>query len=243
MAFDLLTAEQEAIQSLSDLIAQAKRCQALHERARMTLPEPLKRMLGLSTNGSGKVAVANVSPPERPPLPIGAGSDWVSIPATAAYPQSLILAFLRNADAPVPVAHLIASAQAIQPDIRKGSIHNIGTRLERNELITRSKEGWELLTPEEAPILDQELIWAPAKILTMQELAAHRREAVLHLLKTFRTGLQTSQLIEVLQNCPWVHAPVSKELVQDDVELLSKAPAKIKRRGASKKWEVIAEKN
>jgi len=106
----------------------------------------------------------------------------------------------------------------------------------------RSKAGWSLLSPESAPILHDGYIWGPPEIFTTQELAVHRREAILHLLRFYRAGLQTSQIIELLQKCAWVHAPVNKELVQDDVQLLSKAE-KIRRRGNSRKWELARRKS
>jgi hypothetical protein len=240
MEYDLLTAEQEAIRSLMDLFEQAKKCQQLHERARMTLPEPLKRMLGMSTNGTKK-AVVSIPPPERPPLPIGAESDWVSIPVASAFPTSIALALLRDGEGPVPARDVVAGVLAIRPDVPRGSVNNIGTRLD-GTVIARSKKGWELINPETAPILSDGMIWGAPAIFSKTELAVHRKEAVLHLIRTVRAGLQTSQIIEHLQNCPWVHAPISKELVQDDVEYWFKE-GKIKRSGNSKKWIVKPERD
>jgi hypothetical protein len=240
MEYDLLTAEQEATRSLMELFEQAKKCQQLHERAQMTLPEPLKRMLGMSTNGTKK-AVMSIPPPERPPLPIGADSDWVCIKAEDAYPTSVALAFLREVGGPVAAKDVVSGVIQILPEVRPGSISNLGTRLDGKE-INRSKDGWELINPDTAPILSDGIIWALPAMFSMQELAVHRREAVLHLIRTVRAGLQTSQIIEHLQNCSWVHAPVSKELVQDDVEYWFKK-GKIKRSGNSKKWVVKPERD
>jgi hypothetical protein len=240
MNFDLLTAEHEAAQSLSDLITQAKRCRDLHERARMALPEPLKRMLGINTNGSKK-PVVSIPPPERPSLPVGADSDWVCIKASDAYPTSVALAVLRGSDGPMMAKDVVSAVTDILPNVRRGSINNVGTRLHGKE-IKRSKEGWELIHPETAPILQDGMIWGSPTVFGKQELAVHRREAVLHLIRTVPAGLQTSQIIDHLKNCAWVHAPISKELVQDDVEYWF-AENKIKRSGNSKKWVVRPERN
>jgi hypothetical protein len=199
----------------------------------MTLPEPLKRMLGLSSNGNKKI-VATVPPPQRPPAPAEAKSDWICIDAKDAYPTNLALAVLRRNDKPTKAKEVVAGVTSIRPDVRRGSVNNLGTRLDK-KAISRTKAGWTLINPETAPILENGLIWGPPAIFNKQELAAHRREAVLHLIQTFRTGLLTSQIIEQLENCPWVHAPLSKELVQDDVEFWFEA-GRIKRSGNSKKW-------
>lgn len=239
MNFDLLTAEQEAAQSLIDLIEQAKKCQRLYERAQMPAPEALKRLLGANGNGH-KQTVANIPAPDRPTAPREAESDWVSIDVQSAFPNSIVLAILRNAGGPLTVRQVVAAVESIRPDTSAGTIANIGTKLD-GDVITRSKDGWELIYPDAAPILHAGLIWGPPDTFNKYELAAHRRDAILHILSTVRGGLMTSQLIEFLQNSPWVHAPVNKELVQDDVELLSK-DGKIRRRGASKKWELAPEK-
>jgi hypothetical protein len=237
MDFDSLAAEQEAAQSFVELVAQAKRCQQLYERANMTLPESVKRFFSLHTNG--KKLVASVPPPERPPLPSEAEANWVSIRIEDAYPQNVALALLRSAGGTLAVKDLIEEFEARLENVNRGTVYNVGPRLDTAGIITRSDGVWELIKPENAPILHENLIWAPASVFNKQELAAHRRDAIIHVLRTFRAGLQTSQIIEVLQNCPWVHAPVNKELVQDDVQILSKAPAKIKRRGNTKKWGLV----
>ena len=73
-----------------------------------------------------------------------------------------------------------------------------------------------------------------------QELAAHRRVGVLHLLRLHPAGLQTTQILEQLRNCAWLHAPVNKELIQADMEFLE-GQKKVRRRGNSKKWELVPE--
>lgn len=238
MNYDLITAESEASKALVELIEQAKKCVQLHERARMTLPEPLKRMLGISTNGNKK-AVVSVPPPERPQIPIGAESDWVCIKAKDASPTSVALALLRTGT--LAAKDIVAGVKDILPDVSPGSIYNIGSRLDK-KVLNKSEDGWELINPEMAPILQDGMIWAPAAIFSKQELAAHRREAVFHLIRTNHSGLQTSQIIDQVKNCSWVHAPISKELVQDDVEYWVRE-GKIKRSGNTKKWVVKPERD
>jgi hypothetical protein len=71
----------------------------------------------------------------------------------------------------------------------------------------------------------------------MYELAAHRRDAILHILQHFEMGLEVVQLVEQLTNCSWVIAPVNKDLLKADVQVLE-SEGKIRRRGNTRKWEI-----
>ena len=76
----------------------------------------------------------------------------------------------------------------------------------------------------------------PREIFQKSEIAGHRRDAILHVLSNFDSGLQTRQLVEQLGRCSWVHAPVNKDLIKTDLEMLAEL-GKVRRRGNSKKWE------
>jgi hypothetical protein len=236
MEYDLFTAELEAIQSLNKLVEQARECRQLHERANMPVPELLRRMFAMNGQGDRKV-VALIRPPETPPRPREADSDWISISVKDAYATSMVLALLRDADGPIPPKAILAQVHEIRADIPSGTIYNLGARLDGTS-IKRSDEGWELLTPTTAPILQGDLVWGASDFFSKQELAAHRRDAILHVLGIYPTGQQISQLIEMLKNCAWLKAPVNKELVQDDIEILRK-DGKVKRRGNTRKWELV----
>lgn len=241
MNHDLFDAELEAIQSLQNLIEVAKECRRLHERANMPIPEPLRRLFAMNGQGD-RTGVALIKPPETPPRPRRAESNWIHIHVKDAYATTLAIALLRDRDAPMRPKDVVNSVQMIRPEISRGSIYNLGKRLD-GAMIKRVPEGWILLNHDNAPIIQGDLVWGHPEMFTPHELAAHRRDAILHILGIYPSGQQTSQLIDLLQNCSWLQAPVNKELVQDDVELLSK-DGKIKRRGASKKWELVkSEKN
>jgi hypothetical protein len=66
-------------------------------------------------------------------------------------------------------------------------------------------------------------------------MAAHRREAILHILQTFRSGLQTVQIVERLREFAWVKAPVNKDLLKGDMDVLV-GEGKVRHSGNSKKW-------
>ena len=238
MSPDLFNAEQEALRSLMDWLEQAKKCQALYERAHMKLPEPLKRVLGMESS-SEKPSGSHIEPPDRPPMPPEAESDWIWISQEYATVTSVVLAVLRAAKAPLRAKDVSERVVAILPAVPYGTVANVGSRLNDKE-IQRTEDGWKLLHPENAGVIYQGNFWGPPAIFDKFELAAHRRNAILHLLRHFRTGLQTVQILGELQKCnSWVRAPINKDLLKEDMEFLQDK-GKVRRRGNSKKWEVVA---
>jgi len=237
MSHNQLEAEQEATSSLMELLEQAKKCRRLYERAHMALPEPLKRVLGMNGAGSHSIAPRFTPAPEQPSRPPEADSDWICIHVKDATPTSIALAILRTAKEPVRAKDIVSAVQEMLPDVRSGSIANIGSRL-HGTLIRRTDDGWTLEKAESAGVIVDGFLWGPPGIFGKQEMAAHRRDAILHILQFFPTGLQTSQIIEELKkSSSWVRAPINKELVQDDMEILDEEK-QVRRRGNSKKWEL-----
>jgi len=171
-------------------------------------------------------------------MPNGAKSDWVWISQESATPTNILLALLRASKAPIRAREVIAQVHEIQPAVLRGSINNIGSRL-GGKTIGRTKDGWRLINPDAAGIIHAGYLWGPREILFKTELAAHRREAILHVLGFFQSGLQLRQILEQLKRCPWVRAPLSKDLLKADLELLNEAK-KIRKRGKSGKWEIVS---
>jgi hypothetical protein len=244
MSSDRIDAERQAITSLMELYEQADKCRKLYERAELTLPEALQRFLGMSEQAAKQSVnrpmgnTVKIPEPAKKDGPDGANSDWVSIDAASASATAIALAVLRGAGAAVRPKDLFQRVTDVLPGVPSGTLANIGTRL-GGDVIARGEDGWRLSKPEMAGILYAGRLWAPLSILTKQELAAHRREAIFHVLKHFPTGLQTVQLVEQLQNCEWVHAPVNKDLLKADMEALAQ-DGKVRRRGNSKKWEITS---
>lgn len=238
MSTDQINAEQQAIQSLMRLLEHAKECEGLYVRARMSLPEPLKRLLAVNGTGNAVAGPPAIPAPQKPPMPPGAKSDWIYIQEKDATPTSIALAILHGSKEPIRAKEIIVKVTAILPNVLRGSINNIGSRLAESGLIYRTREGWTLAKIESAGILYEGNLWGPRDIFQKSELAAHRRDAILHVLSNFDSGLQTRQLVEQLGRCSWVHAPVNKDLLKADLEILSRL-GKVRRRGNSKKWEVI----
>jgi hypothetical protein len=228
---------KEAANSVVELIEQAERCKRLHERHGLALPEILKRILSVNGAGNHLIAPRFTPAPEYKARPAEAQPDWICIRLEDATPTSIALAHLRAAKGPVRAKDIVAAVQSVLSNVPSGSIANIGSRLD-GKLIKRNDNGWTLNKPENAGVISDGLLWGRVEIFGKHEMAAHRRDAILHVLQFFPSGLQTSQIIEELKKCSsWVRATVNKELVQDDMEILS-ADGKVKRRGASKKWEL-----
>jgi hypothetical protein len=238
--WDKLDAEREALKSLMDLYDQAKKSQQLHEAAGMSLPEPIKRFLGINyqaTGSSPAKEAASVSPPSYH-APQGASENWFSIQASEATVSSVALAILRQSGVMRP-RDLNEAVLDILPSATAGSVANMGVRLQ-GKVIDRAEDGWKLVDNSMAGIINNGRLWGPITIFSTQDIAEHRRESILHILKGYSTGLQTVQIVDQLRKCSWVHAPVNKDLLKVDMEVLQ-AKSKVRRRGNSKKWEIVRE--
>jgi hypothetical protein len=208
----------------------------------MSLPEPLKRLLAVNGAGNAVSGPPAIPAPQKPPMPPGAKSDWVYIQEKDATATSIALAILNGSKEPIRAKEIIEKVTAILPNVLRGSINNIGSRLAESRLIDRTEEGWTLAKPESAGIIHEGNLWGPREIFQKSELAAHRRDAIIHVLSNFDSGLQVRQLVEQLSRCSWVHAPVNKDLVKVDLEILAEL-GKVRRRGNSKKWEGVREES
>ncbi len=240
MSDDLFSAELEATRSLMELYEQAKKCQALFERAHMALPEPLRRVLGINGIAEKSAGPSNIAPPEKPPMPLDAGPDWLWIKGSDASPASLVLAVLRAAKAPLKPKDVIHRVTATLPEVPNGSVYNVGPRLEKQGSIRRTDEGWELIKPEVAGLIYRGNFWGPPSAFGKPELAAQRRTALLHILSFHPSGLQVVQILQQLKRCPWVIAPVNKDLVKEDIGVLAE-DGKVKKRGNTRNWEIVRE--
>jgi len=238
---DLFNAELEASRSLVDLIEQAKKCQALYERANMALPEPLRRVLGMNGAGGANTAPSNIAPPEKPSMPSDALPDWIWIPVTDAMAMSVVTAILRTAKGPLRPKEIIERVTQVAPEIPAGTIYNVGVRLEKKGVIRRNDSGWELVDVENAGVIHKGFLWGSPGIFEKQELASQRRAALLYILGFHPTGLQIVQIVQQLKRCPWVVAPINKDLLKEDIAVLFKA-GKIRRRGNTRNWELTKEK-
>lgn len=227
------------MQSLLALVEDARRCRDLFVAAGMAIPEPLGRFLGEEPAGAptGPARPTLRVPPPEPPLspPDEALPDWIWIHVEDATSTPLVLAILRKAGDAVRPKDIISQLHEMRPELKAGTVPNIGTRL-AGSLIARDKQGWWLVDPEKAPMIKGDYLWGPATVFGKYELAAHRRRAICHLLGLNEGGLQVMQIVKMLHNgCDWLKAPLTKDLVKADMADLAERGL-VKRTGHSKKW-------
>jgi hypothetical protein len=233
-------ATAQAYQKFAQVLEDLEATKHLFESAGEPLPEQLKQFFGVHrNNGRMTQALVTISPPRRASHPAEVGSDWISVEVKEATATSLVLAVLRIANGPLANKDVVQQVTDINPHVPRGSINNIGTRLGRT-LIHRTEEGWRLLDSKKAAIICDGYLWGPKDIFDKTEIAAHRREAILQILRAFPSGLQTVQIVDQLRAVPWVHAPASKDLVKADMELLE-GNEKVRKISNSRKWCLSSE--
>lgn len=228
-------ATAQAYQKFAQVLEDLEATKLLFESAGEPLPEQLKEFFGVRHSG-GKIhqPLMTIQQPRRASRPEEVGDEWISVEVKEVTATGLVLAVLRQASAPLPAKEVVELVTKINPHIPRGSINNIGTRLART-LIHRTDEGWRLLDPNKAGIICDGYLWGPKDIFDKPEIAAHRREAILQILRAFSSGLQTVQIVDQLRGTPWVHAPASKDLVKADMELLERN-GKVRKISNSRKW-------
>ena len=232
---DKFQLDLEAQQSLTKLYEQAQVTRDLFRRAGQAMPERLRLFLGMNSNGTQESS--NVKSPPRPRAPKEANEDWIFVPVKDAMAQSVMLGILKDNPRPMKPKEIIEAFRRFDPDINVNVVYNMGPRL-KGKSIETSDDGWVLVKRDEAPIIVGDYIWGLPKFLALQDIAEHRRNGILHILKFFDTGLELLQITEQLRKAPWIKATVNKDLVKADISELLKAD-KIRRRGNTKKYELV----
>lgn len=235
-----LKAELEASKSLVDLLELADRTRQLYQSARLPLPDALRRLLG-SNNTQHDGYSATLAQSAVPPNPPEAEHDWAWVPLSESAPVTLIKALLRRNDG-LRSKELYEQIAALEIEASLGTVSNAAVRLESHGIIVRDvdSQAWKLVKPEMAGVIGDGYVWGPPDSFTMQELAAHRRQAILQLLGANHGGLQLVQLTEELRKLGWVRAPINKDLLKGDMDwLLGKH--KVRRIGNSRKWGLALE--
>ena len=209
----------------------------------MPLPPMLRRLLG-DTNESEndseddhdrtpRMVIPPLKPTSRPP---GAAEDWIWIPADALSDTGVVLAVLRKHAKPINTQDLVAEIRKVKPDAVTGTIYNILARV-KDELLDETGEGWKLRRPENAPLFHGDAAWGPKEAFVKSDLAAHRREVILHILRANQGGLLQMQIVRQLESPDMCRAPVNKDLIKADMEVLRERGL-VRRIGNSRLWAV-----
>jgi hypothetical protein len=238
MDSEYIQAIKDAGKALEGFLEAAQALRETFARANMQLPD-FQKIFG---NGTREVVTSvQIAPPERPTPPVGAEADWIAIDRDKAQASHILLAVLHDAGGFMRAKEVVAAVNAIAPEVRRVSIHNAANRLD-GKSIERTREGWKLIGGAKSGIIANDLYWTPIEICTVHEKAAHRRDAILHILGQFTSGLQPLQLLEQLGNCSsWMKAPVNKDLLKEDINILKEAGL-IRRRGNTTKLELAEPK-
>jgi hypothetical protein len=236
---DDITRVTAAYRALTKLLDDAQECRALFEDARVAVPEVLARLLsaGAGSNGSRK---STIPKPPSPSRPSGAAASWIWVPLKEASVVTVVRCVLQGAGQPLSRKEVRRQVARYKSDAADGSIDNIGTRLNGTHIL-REDGTWRAANPSEPPILHEDHAWGPIDAFEMTDVAYHRREALVHVLKVQPDGLQPMQLVRTLEQCEWLHTPINKDLIKLDLEVLTGAGRVKKGGGTTGKYRAAEE--
>ncbi|WP_146140689.1 hypothetical protein [Haliangium sp. UPWRP_2] len=245
---DNLPKERAALDALNKLLDDAEVCKRLWEEAGMPLPRPLTALFVSKAAHDDSEAPALPLPlmeiprPKRPrPLPRGVTHEWIYVPINEAHEASLVRAMLSSTVAHSIAELIMAVSDYGRADVNKGSIANIGSRLNREGVITYTETGWKLREGQNTLEISGDHLWGPLKAFHAQEVAAYRRMSIMHILRSFSGGLQIAQISEALHSyCSWFNTsiPHGQFLIKTDMKTL--ADKKLVRKiGGSHKWGLV----
>lgn len=230
----------KAYGALAKLMEDANQVRILLEEAGEDPREHLANLLDDDDESAGaNGARAIITPPLDPQRPEWAEPTWIWVPMDAMAPMGMVLALLQKSGGPLTQRALIDEMTRLGFEVNGGSVANIGTKLDSQNKITRTEDGWALRGAQATPLLDgREHAWGPAEVFTRQEVAAHRRLLVLHILRAHPSGLLQSQILSIMEGCEWVHAPFNKDLIKGDIEAMADE-RRVRRVGPTAKWEAV----
>lgn len=232
---DTFQTEIEAYQALSALMAKAAETRDLFAAADLPIPAPLARLLNEQASPETRPDVGVLRHRRKPTPPVDAEPGWIWVSAKDMQVSGLVHALLKEAGRPVMPRHLIDRLSRINPKVPSGSVYNVGPK---SKEIIRSDDGWSIKDPLAVPTLHGDKCWGPPEVFLKQELAAHRRQLILDILKSFNNGLQVMQIVDQLDQSGECRAPFSKDLVKTDVLRLLDED-RIKRHGRTRKYVAV----
>lgn len=208
----------------------------LFAEAGVPLPSRLAQFLG--HDGIAPDTRIIIPPPSTPRRPAHGEPAWIWVPITDLLAKNLVLGVLRSSDVPMTPKKVIDEARRLGASVKNdGSVMNLGKPLFEDGTIARTEDGWVLKKDRRAPLISDGFAWGPLDIFTVQEVAAHRRQLILHILRLSPSGLQQAQLVSNLEACDWRNGvPVGKDLIKLDIDALAK-DNRVRRVGATSKWE------
>ncbi len=236
MKEDLIQKQIEAAVRFANWMKEAVEIRRLYTSSGIAPPQQLGDFLGeKAQNGAAKLEMKMQFPPlESPARPSDVPEGWLWIPLKEAAPATLTLMLLRDRTF-AGTKDLIEEVVRLCPVVNPGSVYNILARFKT--LIRKSDAGLSIIDPSKAPVRSDGAVWWVKDNFSTHELAAHRRIVIQHILKLYPGGLQNMQLLEQLVASDLCRAPISKDLLKIDMEVMC-ADGKVKRISNSKKWVI-----
>jgi hypothetical protein len=238
MPVDRLELEEQAHAAFVQFAKEARKVRSAFESAGLVLPDRLRRFLHDEQPAAAAPAQPRlvIPPLPAPPRPAEAGENWIWVPAADMTIVGLVRCVLRASAGPVARDALLESLRKHRINVNPGSVANIGTQLDKAGEITRTDTGWTLVDSSMAPVINGSNAWgATQSVFESYELAARRRSCIVHVLRLQPDGLQPMQLLKQLEQCDWLHTPLSKDLIKADLQTLDDQ-GRAKRIGNSGKW-------
>lgn len=241
-----LAARRAVAQKVSEIYETALGCAELCAVAGIPVPEEIGRLLGnLSkeekANGlgypNGKRTLPSLPSP-FPDLPDG----WIAVPAVDAH----LTTFVRLAvgQGATTLRKIVAYGTSIhRAALRENSLYATLKRLRDARIVQMDHGRLDLVNPELHLELRDGNVVGPHDLFQPLDLATHRRHAEVLAIKANGPMLR-SEMMAVLQQAPWVHAPIGDSLIKNDMEVLS--AANVVRRATTSarnefRWELVPE--
>jgi hypothetical protein len=154
---------------------------------------------------------------------------------------TLVLCALRAAGS-LTTAGVVDAVKQVRPAAVTGTLYNVVARL-RDGMVLQSEGGsLRLADIDKAPILHEGAAWGPIPLFQKTEIAAYRRELIVHVLRANKDGLMAMQLVRQLESPDVCRVPSGKDLIKLDLETL-KREGKVQKISNSRKWRAVHRPN
>ena len=188
------------------------------------------------------------SPAPEPPTkpyhgepPKGAERWWPSILAASAGTYAVALAVLREHPEEFISAATLNRRMEVIRKVEGGAGYSVLDRLRKDGIVDGDISNLRILKRQLGGILsrDAKWIWAPKENLSEYDLARHRREAVIRLLREHGGSLAIASITKGLQASDWVQSDKTDDLVKADLRYLAKDGI-VRKLAETREWEYVS---
>jgi hypothetical protein len=244
---DKFAATLAATQSVMALYDQAKACADLHKKAGQPLPPPIQALVNAIVGTPAEQPAVRSKPklkrrPIASPFPV-LKDGWISVAAANAMPLTLVPTLLAHANEPLSPHTLVAQIREFGVEVSDGGLMNVGTRLSKERVIQYTTDGWRLRDATKVATMREGRLCGAPNFFQPPEVASYRREVILALLGAYGQ-LTRAEIIALLKETDWLHAPVMVTPIKLDLIWLSDHGLIRRSPGATEErtwtWELVA---